>query len=72
MCASFGEPAFGRGSVLLTGVEGSTRLWRRELNAMCSAPAWHDTIVAPLVRQNRGTIVKSRSRACSSDQPGVA
>jgi class 3 adenylate cyclase len=50
---------------LLTDVEGSTRLWEREPDAMHAALARHDAIVGAGVRQNKGTLVKSRGEGDS-------
>jgi class 3 adenylate cyclase len=50
---------------LLTDVEGSTRLWEREPEAMHLALSRHDAIVAAGVRQHNGVLVKSRGEGDS-------
>jgi class 3 adenylate cyclase len=50
---------------LLTDVEGSTRLWEREPDAMHVALTRHDALVAAGVRQNNGVLVKSRGEGDS-------
>jgi class 3 adenylate cyclase len=50
---------------LLTDVEGSTRLWEREPEAMHVALSRHDAIVAAGIRQHHGVLVKSRGEGDS-------
>jgi class 3 adenylate cyclase len=50
---------------LLTDVEGSTRLWEREPEAMRDALARHDAIVAACVRRQQGHVVKSKGEGDS-------
>jgi predicted ATPase/class 3 adenylate cyclase len=56
----------GTVTFLLTDVEGSTRLWEREPEAMARALASHDAIVAGAVSGNGGVLVKSRGEGDSS------
>jgi class 3 adenylate cyclase len=62
-----GVPPLPTGVVtfLLTDVEGSTRLWEREPDAMHAALAHHDAIVAAGVRLHHGVLVKSRGEGDS-------
>jgi class 3 adenylate cyclase len=50
---------------LFTDVEGSTRLWEREPEAMSAALARHDAIMAAGIRQCHGVVVKSRGEGDS-------
>jgi class 3 adenylate cyclase len=50
---------------LLTDVEGSTRLWEREPEAMREALARHDALVAACVRRQQGHVVKSKGEGDS-------
>jgi class 3 adenylate cyclase len=50
---------------LLTDVEGSTRLWEREPDAMRDALARHDAIVAACVRRQQGHVLKSKGEGDS-------
>jgi class 3 adenylate cyclase len=50
---------------LLTDIEGSTRLWEGEPNAMRQALARHDAIVAACVRRQNGSVVKSKGEGDS-------
>jgi len=43
---------------LFTDIEGSTRLWERDADAMGRALARHDAIVRATVQDHRGTVVK--------------
>ena len=43
---------------LFTDIEGSTRLWERDAEAMALALAQHDTIVRDTVQARHGTVVK--------------
>jgi len=51
---------------LLTDIEGSTRLWEREPDAMRQALARHDAIVAACVRRQNGHLVKSKGEGDSA------
>jgi class 3 adenylate cyclase len=44
--------------MLMTDLEGSTKLWQRAPVAMSTAMARHDELVRQVVRQHHGTIVK--------------
>ena len=50
---------------LLTDIEGSTRLWEREPEAMREALARHDAIVHACVRRLKGHVVKSKGEGDS-------
>jgi class 3 adenylate cyclase len=50
---------------LLTDIEGSTRLWESEPDAMRSALERHDGIVASCVRHQNGHVVKSKGEGDS-------
>jgi len=50
---------------LLTDIEGSTRLWEREPDAMRLALARHDAIVSACVRRQQGHVVKSKGEGDS-------
>jgi class 3 adenylate cyclase len=50
---------------LLSDVEGSTRLWEREPEAMRSALARHDLILSAGIRRANGVVVKSRGEGDS-------
>ena len=50
---------------LLTDVEGSTRLWEREPEAMRHALVRHDAIVATGVRRLRGHVLKAKGEGDS-------
>ncbi|HEY3063226.1 MAG TPA: adenylate/guanylate cyclase domain-containing protein [Chloroflexota bacterium] len=50
---------------LLTDIEGSTRLWEREPEAMGKALARHDAIVTACVRRQNGSVVKSKGEGDS-------
>src|SRR5712691_593333 len=50
---------------LLTNIEGSTRLWEREPEAMRQALARHDALVATCVRRHNGHVVKSKGEGDS-------
>jgi len=50
---------------LLTDIEGSTRLWEREPDAMRQALARHDEIVYACVRRQNGHVVKSKGEGDS-------
>ena len=50
---------------LLTDIQGSTRLWERESEAMASALARHDAMVSTCVRRSRGYVVKSKGEGDS-------
>src|SRR5919201_2295820 len=50
---------------LLTDIEGSTRLWEREPDAMRQALARHDAIVSACVRRQQGHVVKSKGEGDS-------
>src|SRR5438045_654220 len=50
---------------LLTDIEGSTRLWEREPDAMRQALARHDAVVAACVRRQNGHVVKSKGEGDS-------
>src|SRR5216683_1369127 len=45
---------------LMTDVEGSTRLWERDPEAMRQALQRHDTVVAACIQRYSGYVVKSR------------
>ena len=51
---------------LLTDIEGSTRLWEREPEAMHTALARHDAIVHACVRHHHGDVVKSKGEGDSA------
>src|SRR5438270_6893439 len=50
---------------LLTDVQGSTRLWEREPDAMRKALARHDAIVSTCVKRQHGHVVKSKGEGDS-------
>src|SRR5579859_1810382 len=50
---------------LLTDIEGSTRLWEREPNAMRQALLRHDAIVTACVQGRNGHVVKSKGEGDS-------
>jgi predicted ATPase/DNA-binding SARP family transcriptional activator len=50
---------------LLTDVEGSTRLWLQDLEAMRQALARHDALVAAVIQQHHGLLVKQRGEGDS-------
>ncbi len=50
---------------LLTDIEGSTRLWEREPDAMRQALVRHDAIVSACVRRQQGHVVKSKGEGDS-------
>lgn len=50
---------------LMTDIEGSTRLWEREPEAMRKALLRHDELVAAAVQQRQGDVVKSRGEGDS-------
>jgi class 3 adenylate cyclase len=50
---------------LLTDIEGSTRLWEREPEAMHQALARHDAIVNACVKRQNGHVVKSKGEGDS-------
>ncbi len=50
---------------LMTDVEGSTRLWEREPEAMSLALQRHDTLVAACIQRYNGHLVKSRGEGDS-------
>jgi class 3 adenylate cyclase len=50
---------------LLTDIEGSTRLWEREPDAMRAALQRHDAIVGACVRRQNGSVVKSKGEGDS-------
>src|SRR5712692_53921 len=50
---------------LMTDVEGSTRLWERDPEAMRQALVRHDTVVAACVQRYSGHVVKSRGEGDS-------
>jgi class 3 adenylate cyclase len=50
---------------LLTDIEGSTRLWEREPDAMRAALERHDAVVGACVRRQNGTVVKSKGEGDS-------
>jgi class 3 adenylate cyclase len=50
---------------LLTDIEGSTRLWESEPDAMRSALERHDGIVASCVRHLNGHVIKSKGEGDS-------
>ena len=50
---------------LLTDIEGSTRLWEREPDAMREALARHDAIMNTVVRRLNGHVVKSKGEGDS-------
>src|SRR6266852_5239845 len=50
---------------LMTDVEGSTRLWEREPEAMRQALLRHDAVVAACVQRYNGHVVKSRGEGDS-------
>src|SRR5438445_8638947 len=52
-------------SFLLTDIEGSTRLWEREPEAMRDALTRHDAIVNNVVRRLNGHVVKSKGEGDS-------
>ena len=51
---------------LLTDIEGSTRLWEREPEAMRHALARHDAVVNACVRRQQGHVVKSKGEGDSA------
>src|SRR5216683_4433185 len=50
---------------LMTDVEGSTRLWERDPEAMRQALQRHDTVVAACIQRYSGYVVKSRGEGDS-------
>ncbi len=60
-------PALPTGTItfLFTDVEGSTRLWEEEPDAMRQALARHDTLVVACVERHAGTIVRPRGEGDS-------
>src|SRR5205085_8927282 len=50
---------------LLTDIEGSTRLWEREPDAMRQALVRHDSIVRACVKRQQGHVVKSKGEGDS-------
>src|SRR5262245_5924578 len=55
----------GTVTFLLTDVEGSTRLWEEEPAAMQTALARHDALLAGVIRQHGGFVIKSRGEGDS-------
>ncbi|MFY9615612.1 MAG: adenylate/guanylate cyclase domain-containing protein [Candidatus Dormiibacterota bacterium] len=58
--------AAGTVTLLLSDVEGSTRMWERSPMAMQQALARHDQIVAGTVEEHGGTLVKTRGEGDST------
>src|SRR6266568_3028230 len=50
---------------LMTDVEGSTRLWERDPEAMSQALVRHDTVVGACIQRYNGHVVKSRGEGDS-------
>ena len=50
---------------LMTDVEGSTRLWERDPEAMRQALLRHDTVLAACIEHYNGHVVKSRGEGDS-------
>ena len=44
---------------LMTDVEGSTRLWEQQREAMATALAKHDAVLRETIEEHHGTLVKS-------------
>jgi predicted ATPase/class 3 adenylate cyclase len=55
----------GTVTFLFTDIEGSTRLWEQQPEAMSAALARHDPLAAALIAQHRGTLLKSRGEGDS-------
>ena len=55
----------GTVTFLFTDIEGSTRLWEQQPEAMRQALARHDALAAALVEQHAGTLVRSRGEGDS-------
>lgn len=49
----------------MTDIQGSTRLWEREPDAMRQALARHDAVVATCIRRQNGFVVKSKGEGDS-------
>src|SRR4051794_35508045 len=50
---------------LLTDIEGSTRLWESDPEAMRQALSRHDSVVAACIRRHNGHVVKSKGEGDS-------
>src|SRR5260370_42192498 len=59
------ELSTGTVTFLFTDIEGSTRLWERQPEAMPAALARHDALAAAVIAQHAGTLVKSRGEGDS-------
>jgi class 3 adenylate cyclase len=57
--------AEGAVTLLLTDVEGSTRLWRQDPEAMRSTIAWHDEVVSGCVGEHGGKVLTSHGEGDS-------
>ena len=55
----------GTVTFLLTDIEGSTHLWEQHPEAMPAALARHDALIAEVVQQHGGAVVKSRGEGDS-------
>src|SRR5437763_982060 len=55
----------GTVTFLLTDIEGSTRLWENDREAMQAALARHDALAAAAIEQHAGVLVKSRGEGDS-------
>ena len=55
----------GAVTFLFTDVEGSTRLWERERDAMRLALARHDSLIEDLVARHGGAVVRPRGEGDS-------
>src|SRR5438876_1144678 len=60
-------PALATGTVtfLFTDIEGSTRLWEQQPEAMRLALARHDALASAIFEQHAGSLVKSRGEGDS-------
>jgi predicted ATPase/class 3 adenylate cyclase/tetratricopeptide (TPR) repeat protein len=55
----------GTVTFLLTDIEGSTRLWEREPDAMSVAVARHDGLLTIAIAEGRGVVIRSRGEGDS-------
>ena len=55
----------GTVTFLMTDIEGSTQLWEQAPEAMHAALARHDALIATLVGQHDGIVVKRRGEGDS-------
>jgi class 3 adenylate cyclase len=67
-----GHPPSGTVTFMLTDLEGSTRLWEHDPDAMTAAMARHDELLEKTIAAHRGYVARDAVCAASAFQQALA